>query len=203
MKLKEDIFSQLELLGMNHLIMLAPLSPCMITGLKLKGSVHTPEQPADFELGWSGLQFVSSSAEAKSLFIQHNIEPFALEGCGYISLSKELFDSFDLSVVLSDQDKVSVTSFVSRLVGEILHKEAAKSTRIIVVHLGQSLKMQDDVIGFQVHIIVPVDEGVWIGLYQLHTQELQAATSYYQSIKGGEAAANVIADSFSSQRTLF
>lgn len=202
MKLKPGIFEQLQLIGVNHILLSAPLSPCMITGFNLESTVANPGQPADFELGWGGLNMVSSSQEVKEILLAHGNAPFALEGCGYVSVSANLVDGFEKTKDLGATCKFELTSFIVRLIAGIMHPTPDPKQLIIVQLENQQLDFKHEIIGYQCHIICPVDEGVWMGLYQLHTKELEAATSYYNELKQVTTSKEDIAATLNPNRIL-
>jgi len=203
-KLKPGILNDLKLTQESHILMRGTLTPALVSGCYLKDTEVQPGQLAHAELGWSGLQILCVSDEAKGILQSQNLPPYALEGVGYISLVEKLFDDFDASKIaeLSHEDRYAVTQFVTSLVACTCHP-APKPNEIIIVQLATGdFGFPEGVVGFQCHIIVPVEEGTWMGMYQIHTQELLAATKYYESVNGIANSKQAIAESLSPTRTL-
>lgn len=206
MRLKENAFTQLELLGHSHILISAPMTPHMITAFKVAGKETDETEPADFEFAWSGLQLLCVNTEAINLLVQRGFGPYALEGVGYVSFSKDLFEEWEEDGIdkLRGEDKLRITEVLTQLVGQTMHPTPPEHFLVITQLGSTSLGFPPGVQGFQVHTIVPVSEGAWMGIYQVHTQELKQATEVYKQIKASDGAANEVSieESLSPGRTL-
>jgi hypothetical protein len=202
-KLKEDIFSQLQFTGCSNILIKSPASPCMITALHMKNNTPDPTKGADFELGWSGLQFLSANLRVKEMLAKHNIGPYALEGTGYVSFTENLFDDFDASQITttSESDKLAIIELITAMIGGTCHPKAGPKD-LIIVELAGELAFPAGIAGMQVHIIVPVEEGTWLGMYQIHTAELEVASKYYAEINSIVSSKQSIAAALASDRTI-
>ena len=205
MRIKVNILETLRVRAMEQLTFRHPMAPCMVMSmLQEKDMGNNPPPLPACEFGWSGLQTLCVTQKAIEILKSKNMEPYAFEGIGYVSMNQEMFDDFDKEAAceLEDFDKNKITQLVSHLVAATLHELKAGDFCIVQLHSRDPLEFPEGMVGWQVHVIVPTTEGNWMGLYQIHAQELQAATAFYNSIKGGEVAAGNIADALSPTRVL-
>lgn len=205
MRLKPGILGQLRMLGQNHLLIKSPMSPCMLTALQLDGTPHEPGTPASFELSWSGLQLLSSDGKTVETLISKGAPPFALEGVGFISFAAAMFENYSETSILALEDITLITEMVSNILACTLHPESAAEENhfMTAIQKDRMTGMPEGTAGFQLHLMLSVSEGTWVGLYQLHMQELKLATKFYQNLKGLKAAEeDLSSEVFSTNRTL-
>lgn len=205
MKFKEGVLKNLEVIWNQQVMHCMPVTPAHILSMRLK---DTPVEEnkvitADFELGWSGLQLLCTTTEAIEHLSNMGHGYFAFEGIGYISFSERMFDNFrqDGAVDIGKNQPLVVTKFVSSIIASFLPPDSPKSTIVIQLAV-DGMEFSTGTIGFQLHIIVPVTEGSWMGLFQIHTQELEAAKLFYAKLKGQHSAEQDIGAALSSSRIL-
>lgn len=205
MKFKEGVLQNLEVVWNQQVMHRMPMTPAHILSMALKDTVLEEDRnlPADFELGWSGLQLLCTTAEAIEHLSNMGQGHFAFEGIGYISFSERMFDNFrqDGAVDIGKNQPLVVTEFVSSIIGSFLPSDSPKSAVVIQLAVHR-MEFPAGIIGFQLHIIVPVTEGSWMGLFQIHTQELEAAKLFYAKLKGQHSAEQDIGAALSPTRIL-
>lgn len=205
MKFKEGVLQNLEVIQSQQVMHCMPMTPAHILSMCLKDTLLEEGKPipADFELGWSGLQLLCTTTEAIEHLSNMRHGHFAFEGIGYISFSERMFDNFrqdGASDIGKNQSRV-VTEFVSSIISSFLPPENSKSAVVIQLAV-HGMEFPVGIIGFQLHIIVPVTEGSWMGLFQIHTQELEAAKLFYAKLKGQHSAEQDIGAALSPSRIL-
>lgn len=205
MKFKEGVLQNLEVVWSQQVMHCMPMTPAHILSMALKDTALEENKliPADFELGWSGLQLLCTTTEAIEHLSNMGHGHFAFEGIGYISFSERMFDNFrqDGAADIGKNQPRVVTEFVSHIVGSFLPPDSSKLA--VVIQLGTfGMEFPAGLVGFQIHIIAPVTEGSWMGLFQIHTQELEAAKLFYAKLKGQHSAEQDIGAALSSSRIL-
>lgn len=204
MKLNRKVFDSLVPLASQSVIIMAPMSPQFIFGFQTEKHFQEKYQGASVEFGWTGIQVVCTNETAIEIFQKNNNGCYAVEGIGYFALVEDLFEGFSQTGLesLPESDNNYITEFISGLVGSKIQGEIEQGKIIVVQLVPEDMGFPNGTVGFRVHVMLPVSEEYWLGLYQIHKLELQSATKFYEELKGITGAEEDIAANFNPARTL-
>lgn len=118
------------------------------------------------------------------------VEPFALEGVGYLSIKKSItVPCEDEPGLFFEDQNALVTSFISNIIASCMNQSNVKEmSGLIIIQLAPpQIVVPEDCEAVGVHIMVPVTEETWKITGQTHALACRAGDEYYKRIKGDTA----------------
>jgi len=137
----------------------------------------------DLSVVFSGIQFLEVGEIACALLEQKTGSPFALSGAGMVVINRTMLEPSEAGKEFKmRQDSVAaITALVDRVAKE---QWGITAFKLIIFGMVEALiSYEEHTVSFPVNISIPCTEEQWQQLFQLHNQELTAATEWYKQLQ--------------------